>query len=133
LRHTTWSDVSTKCTDEPEHAILVRDDQIQQQPQLIAHGIHNLLAALHQVEGLRQLSIQSDPLRETTVEAIEAWFRRVWPGVVVPRIGLTPWPVQAVCAVSNTRPALASVRSPLGALPSLNRTDYPTDKELNCA
>lgn len=78
---------------------------------------------------LQAMAADTEPRR--MVVALEAWARRVWPQMRLPRFELSPWPVWEVSVSSPEMPSVVSNVVPLGASASLDVSDYPTPEELS--
>lgn len=70
-----------------------------------------------------------DSTHASMVAAVEAWARRVWPGLKLPRFDVRPWPLQHVPEAVDL--PKKGPRKPLGAPTVLPQGDYPTREELS--
>jgi hypothetical protein len=82
-------------------------------------------------ESLTLQAMAADTEARRMVVALEAWARRVWPGMRLPRFELSPWPIGEVSVSPLAMPLVASNVVPLGASASLDVSDYPTPEELS--
>ncbi len=73
------------------------------------------------------MAAETEPAR--MLAALEAWARRVWPTLRLPRFELSPWPVEEIAATPIPMPLVAARRAPIGAPAFLDRSDYPTPEE----
>lgn len=91
----------------------------------------------HVVLETATLQVIGDDVSEASITAgLEAWVRRVWPHVDVPRITLREWPDMEVSrflstALAHRWPRMHLTTSPMRNAPELlSKQDFPSPEEL---
>jgi hypothetical protein len=72
-----------------------------------------------------------DVTPSSMVTALEAWGRRVWPELELPKLDVRPWPIEQVHGPTLGAAAGEPRKAPPGAQPTLPDVDYPTVEELS--